>query len=68
MADIEGVEAGTAKAVVAPEVISLDDFDGLVNVMLAAAKGLDAAASDAAASDLRARLDAGFEARSHLLT
>jgi hypothetical protein len=54
--------------VVAPEVISLDDFDGLVNVMLAAAKGLDAAASDAAASDLRARLDAGFEARSHLLT
>jgi endoglucanase len=73
MADIGGVEAGTAKAVVAPEVISLDDFDGLVNVMLAAAKGLDAAASDSAASDsavsdLRSRLDAGLEARSHLLT
>ena len=62
MVDIDGVKAGTAKAVLAPEVISLDDFDGLVNLMLAAAKGIDDAASD-----LRTRLEAGFEERSHLL-
>jgi putative aminopeptidase FrvX len=62
MADIDGVKAGTAKAVLAPEVISLDDFDGLVTLMLAAAKGIDDAGSD-----VRARLDAGYQTKSHLL-
>lgn len=60
-ADIDGVKAGTAKALVAPEIISLDDFDGLVNLMLAAAKGIDGAGSD-----IRSRLDAAFDSKSHL--
>lgn len=62
MADIDGVQAGTANAVVAPEIISLDDFDGLVNLMLAAAKGIDTVGSD-----LRSRLDKSFVSRSHFL-
>ncbi len=62
MADIDGVKAGTAKAVLAPEVISLDDFDGLVNLMLAVVRDLDTVPLD-----LRARLDATFESRRHLL-
>ena len=63
MADIDGVKAGTAKAAVAPEVISLDDFDGLVTLMLAAAKGIDDAGSD-----IRTRLDRIYDTRSHLLS
>ena len=63
MADLDGVEAGTAKAVLAPEVISLEDFDGLVNLMLAAAKGIDGAGAD-----LRSRLDTTYDARTDLLT
>lgn len=63
MADIDGVQAGTAKAALAPEIISLEDFDGLVTLMLAAAKGIDEVGSD-----LRSRLDAGFAARSALLS
>lgn len=62
MVDIDGVKAGTAKAQLAPEVISLEDFDGLVNLMLAAAKGIDEVGSD-----LRARLDASYDSNSSLL-
>ena len=62
MVDIDGVKAGTAKAALAPEVISVEDFDGLVSLMLAAAKGIDEAGSD-----LRTRLDAGYDTKSHLL-
>jgi putative aminopeptidase FrvX len=62
MADIDGVKAGTAKAVLAPEVISLEDFDGLVGLMLVAAKGIDEVSSN-----LRARLDEKFATHSHLL-
>lgn len=63
MADIDDVDAGTAKAVLAPEVISLEDFDGLVNLMLAAAKGIDEVGSD-----LRSKLDTAFDAKAHLLS
>jgi putative aminopeptidase FrvX len=62
MADIDGVNAGTAKPMLAPEVISLDDFDGLVNLMLAVARDLDTVGTD-----LRSRLDAAFDSRRHLL-
>jgi putative aminopeptidase FrvX len=62
MVDIDGVQSGTAKPVLAPEVISISDFDGLVGLMLAAAKDLDEVGSD-----LRTRLDAGFDANSHVL-
>lgn len=63
MGDLDGVEAGTATAKVAPEVISLEDFDGLVTLILASAKSLDDTADD-----LRHRLDARFEEGAHLLS
>lgn len=62
MADIDGVKDGTAKAALAPEVISLEDFDGLVTLMLTVAKDLDSSEAS-----LRDRLDSGFDARSNLL-
>ena len=63
MADIDGVRAGTAPAKVAPEEISLADFDGLVSLMLTAASGLDRVEST-----LVDRLDARFERRRDLVT
>lgn len=62
MADIDGVVAGTSKAEVAPEIISLDDFDGLVALMLAAAEGIDDAGSS-----LRDRLETRYEQSVDLL-
>lgn len=63
MGALDEVEAGDPEAaVVAPEVISLDDFDGLVNLMLVATKSLEESASS-----LRDRLDRSFDAGSHLL-
>ncbi len=62
MVDIDGVAAGTAEGVVGPEEISLDDFDGLVDLMLVAASDLDEAAST-----LRERLGAGYAERKGLL-
>lgn len=62
MGALDAVEAGNAKAaVVAPEVISLDDFDGLVNLMLVAARDLDGVSGS-----LRQRLDSVFEAASDI--
>lgn len=62
MADIDGVRAGTAKAVLAPEVISLSDFDGLVALLLATARDLDSVGSS-----LRERLDSGFDGAAGIL-
>ncbi|MDX1450061.1 MAG: M20/M25/M40 family metallo-hydrolase [Acidimicrobiia bacterium] len=61
-ADIDGVKSGSSKAVLAPEIISLDDFDGLVSLMLAVAKDLDSPGTD-----IRSRLDSAFDSRSHYL-
>jgi endoglucanase len=62
MVDIDGVAAGTADGFVGPEEISLDDFDGLVDLMLVAASDLDDAASV-----LRDRLAASYDDRKGLL-
>ena len=62
MVDIDGVAAGTADAVLGPEEISLDDFDGLVDLMLVAASDLDATTSA-----LRDRLAANYDERKALL-
>ena len=62
MVDIDGVAAGTADAVLGPEEISLDDFDGLVDLMLVAASDLDATTSA-----LRDRLAANYDERKGIL-
>ncbi len=62
MVDIDGVAAGTVAAVVGPEEVSLDDFDGLVDLMLVAASDLDDTASA-----LRDRLAANYQAGKGLL-
>ncbi len=62
MIDIDGVAVGTADGVVGPEEISLDDFDGLVDLMLVAASDLDDTASA-----LRDRLAANYDERKGLL-
>ncbi len=62
MADIDGVKAG-GPAVLAPEVISLADFDGLTGLMLAVAEGIDEASSSIAD-----RLDRRYETSRHLLS
>jgi putative aminopeptidase FrvX len=62
MADIDGVKAG-GRAVLAPEVISLADFDGLTTLMLAVAAGIDEVSSS-----IVDRLDRRYEAGRHLLT
>lgn len=41
MADIDGVRAGTAPAILAPEEIDLDDFDGLVQLLVEVARYID---------------------------
>ncbi len=67
MVDIEGVAAGRADARVAPETISLADFDGLVRLIAAVATGLGTDAVESAARDLRSRLTTRFEKSSPLL-
>jgi putative aminopeptidase FrvX len=62
MADIDGVKAG-GPAVLAPEVISLADFDGLAALMVAVAGGIDEVTSS-----IVDRLDRRYEASRHLLT
>jgi hypothetical protein len=62
MADIDGARAG-GPAVVAPEVISLADFDGLTALMLAVADGIDGVSST-----IVDRLDQRFDGARHLLT
>jgi endoglucanase len=52
MADIDGVAAGRRPAEVGPEFISLDDFHGLVEMLVVCATGLDGPATS-----LRARMD-----------
>jgi putative aminopeptidase FrvX len=62
MADIDGVVAGAAPARLAPEEISLADFDGLITLMLAVAREIDGVGSA-----LVDRLEARFQAGRHLL-
>jgi endoglucanase len=62
MVDIDGVAAGVAKGVLGPEEISLDDFDGLVDLMLVAAADIDGTASV-----MRDRLSANYDDRKDLL-
>ena len=62
MVDIDGVAAGSAAGVLGPEEISLDDFDGLVDLMFVAASDLDSTASA-----LRDRLAANYDQRKALL-
>jgi endoglucanase len=62
MVDIEGVAAGTSGGVLAPEEISLADFDGLVDLMLVAASDID---DDS--QTLRDRLAASYAQRKDLL-
>jgi putative aminopeptidase FrvX len=62
MADIDGARAG-GPAVVAPEVISLADFDGLTALMLAVADGIDGVSST-----IVDRLDQRFDGARHVLT
>jgi putative aminopeptidase FrvX len=61
MVDIDGAKAG-GPALLAPEVISLSDFDGLTALMLAVVDGIDAASSS-----IVDRLDHRYEANRHLL-
>lgn len=46
MADIDGVAAGTSAAKVAPEVISMRDFEGLVKLLTASAEGMSTAPAE----------------------
>jgi endoglucanase len=62
MVDIDGVRDGSASAKVGPEQISLDDYDGLIALMLSVAGGIDSAES--AMVD---RLDARWEAKRSLV-
>jgi endoglucanase len=62
MVDIDGVKAGTTPASVGPEEISLSDYDGLVALMLAAARHLDSVEGG-----IRDRLDRQFEHSRHLI-
>lgn len=62
MVDIDGVAAGVSDGVLGPEEISLDDFDGLVELMLVAASDLDETASA-----VRDRLAANYADRRDLL-
>lgn len=60
--DLAGVEAGTSEANVAPEQISLDDFDGLVALMLCVTRDLDSVSNT-----IRDRLASNYQARASLL-
>ncbi len=62
MVDIDRVRAGTASARLGPEVISLSDYDGLVSLMLAAARHLDEESEG-----LQTRLDRRYEDHRHLV-
>jgi len=46
MADIDGVAAGTSEAKVAPEEISVRDFEGLVKLLVASVEGIGDAPSE----------------------
>lgn len=61
MGNLDGVEAGTEEARPALEEVSLDDFHGLVDLLLVAAGAVD---DD---GDLRARLDEVYSDGRHLL-
>lgn len=62
MGDLDGVETGTREARVAPEQISLADFDGLVDLMICVARDIDSVSGQ-----IRQRLASNFKARSSLL-
>lgn len=62
MVDLAGVTAGTARPRLAPEAVSLADFDGLVHLLAAVARRIDEESDP-----LRERLDRLFADRGHLL-
>lgn len=62
MVDLAGVRAGTARPRLAPEEVSLADFDGLVRLLTAVARGIDEDPEP-----LRERLDRLFAERGGLL-
>lgn len=62
MVDIDGVLAGKRPAVVGPEIVSLSDYDGLVELILAAARHLDREGPS-----LVTRLDERYAETRHLL-
>lgn len=64
MGDLALVEQGRGRAKVAPEEISLSDFDGLVALLLLAARRLGGSGGPA----IRDRLEGWFAESSHLLT
>jgi hypothetical protein len=59
--NLDAVQAGTGEAVAMLEEISLDDFHGLIELILIAAAGVDEL------DDLPARLDRLYESEKHLL-
>ncbi len=62
MVDIDGVQAGRRPAAVGPEFISLEDFHGLVGMLVVCATKLDAVSSS-----LRARMDGLMASYGHVL-
>lgn len=62
MADIDGVRSGKRQARIRPEVISLKDFHGLVDLLEAVARGLDSGRSQ-----LPQRLRSVYREQRHLL-
>ncbi|MHC4970120.1 MAG: M20/M25/M40 family metallo-hydrolase [Planctomycetota bacterium] len=63
MADIDGVQAGKRPARVAPEIISVDDYHGMVEVLVHVAPRLD----EPWACHLETRLDRLYRERGRLL-
>ena len=61
MGNLDDVESGSGKATPLPEVISLDDFHGLVDLLLLSADALDGD------GDLKPRLDRLYDDARHLL-
>lgn len=63
MRDIDGVNAGARPAKVGPEFISVDDYHGMIQMLILCATQLDSAA----APSLRARMDGLLKEHGHVL-
>lgn len=61
MGNLDQVEQGNGEAVPKPEVVSIDDYHGLVDLLLVAAEGVDGD------SGLRERIERRFESESWIL-
>lgn len=67
MANIDLVRAGKRRARLAPEEISLADFDGLIALLMALAEGLDSAGRVSAGPTLQSRLRHLYQTEKHVL-